>query len=192
MRPKLTPEVGERHGKRTIIQIEVPSPDTQQRVKVVCECGREDIVPYYKLPKGQRTSCPSCRTHKGTQDRREQLVGKRFGERTVVEVFGDAKGCTKMNTICDQGHVAIIAPHEMENRLTCRKCQSDRKSLRKQQREEAKLMRDARPKPALSTQKLRRQARVLAYLEKGVKQKDIASLLGLSLSTVGLIKNGRA
>lgn len=167
---KLTPQVGERHGLRTITAIDLPSPDIHQRVKVECACGAEAIVAYTALRNGKVKACYSCAQRHDLAPYEKQ-IGERIGKRTIKSVFRDRNDQIRFMLECVQGHEVSIFPTQLATfeKTNCLKCAS----------KEAQDSNDER------------RASVLALKARGHKQTEIAKMLGYTPSMITLIVQGK-
>ena len=78
--PLLKPMVGERHGLRTIIDIDIPRAKGQLMVQARCRCGKEDSVNYPHLRIGLKGACCKC----AADQRRKARLAARMPHGTIA------------------------------------------------------------------------------------------------------------
>lgn len=99
---------GKRFGKLTVIERaenKGSGHNTKAQWKCICDCGNEKIVPACMLNNGHTTSCGCARI--------KDLIGKKFGELTVIEMAGrriqpNGSIVILWKCICDCGCETIV------------------------------------------------------------------------------------
>lgn len=81
---------GKKFGKLTVIKISKDSQQSQTKWLCQCDCGNFVDVFASNLKRGHTTSC-GCYSLKEKSDRRNDLVGKRFGRLLVLEYIESSR-----------------------------------------------------------------------------------------------------
>lgn len=111
--------IGERFGDLTIVSYDDFGSETV--FTCICDCGNKTTSDLYSLTSGHKKSC-GCLSDKNKRSslkdrKRLNLVGKKFGNLTVIEETEDRDitGCVIWKCQCDCGNIAFVPTHT----LTC-------------------------------------------------------------------------
>jgi len=106
---------------------------------VQCSCGNIDVVRGRQLKKGEGYMCKACTMKKRGEDKREDLTGQVFGERTVLEFAGVRKGTGAMWKVqCSCGKIDVVRSYGVKNSTMCADCV--KKELRRGMEEDIKII----------------------------------------------------
>lgn len=84
--------------------------------KCQCDCGKETIVPAFKLKGGMVTSCGCSRKEKHTVD----LTGKRFGKLVAMRRLSTKRGSSYLwECQCDCGNTTEVPANALRSGNTC-------------------------------------------------------------------------
>ena len=104
---------GERFGKLVVIG---PSSEIRNRCHTVlcrCDCGEMIHVPPYRLWSGQYKSCGCGR---GKRSVPREMIGKKFGDLTVLELTEHLSHGTRTYLCrCDCGKLTYVLPSNLKN-----------------------------------------------------------------------------
>ena len=79
----------------------------QRMFKCLCDCGNYRVVEGYALRKGQVKSCGCLYDGRRVENKKEGIIGKRFGKLFVQREVGGEKENTLFECLCDCGNVTI-------------------------------------------------------------------------------------
>lgn len=94
--------VGMRFGKLTVIEF-AGTAKSGTMWKCLCDCGKEHIVSRSNLFNGNVRSC-GCDRNRNF----ENLVGRKFGQLTVVEPAPSKNGKRCWKCLCDCGNMTVV------------------------------------------------------------------------------------
>lgn len=105
--PKKYDLLGKRFGKLTVI--EKTKKGKQIAWKCKCDCGKETIVITHNLIHEKIVSCGCYRKQNASKLFTKNLVGKNFGELTVIEATNERKnGAIVWKCICSCGKITYV------------------------------------------------------------------------------------
>lgn len=118
--------IGKKYGKRTIIK-DAGKIKSKRMVLCRCDCGKEDLVPFFDLIGGRCQMCPKCnrRYYNPRALNMEEYIGKRYGNRVIIADVGiDKNGHHMVKCRCDCGNESIIDIQGLKNnsRVKCYQC----------------------------------------------------------------------
>ncbi len=108
---------GERFGKLVVVG---PSSEIKYGCHTVlcqCDCGETVSVPPARLWNGQQKSCGYGR---GKRTMPSEMIGKKFGDLTVLELTDHLIHKTRTYLCrCDCGNLTYVLPSNLKNGWTC-------------------------------------------------------------------------
>lgn len=127
---------GERFGKLTITGVSEPHyTKSGRKIEMVicnCECGNQKIVSINHLRSGHTKSCgciaretkkqtikhASKKAQENKLQRRESLIGKRFGKWTVIGLDEEKSGLKTARCVCDCGAENVVTINNLIRKLS--------------------------------------------------------------------------
>jgi hypothetical protein len=111
--------IGKRFGSRTLIQL-IKEPGKSIKALVKCDCGKESKINVYPILNGRSKKCLSCSIKKDKND----LIGKKFGSQTILNIFPHSRNRLKGLVRCDCGNERVIHLHHIiyQEFHDCPKC----------------------------------------------------------------------
>ena len=95
---------GRQFGRWTVLERDMENPSREDYYVCRCDCGTVRAVAEKNLVSGRSKSCGCSREKRASVDRRKDLLGKRFGKLTVVELLPEGK----CRCVCDCGNEKIM------------------------------------------------------------------------------------
>lgn len=111
-------QIGDRHGTRTIIDVEDKSANGRSYVSVRCDCGAEKRVDYSNLRYGQ--GCAFCLKNQIYQP--EQYIGQTFGKRTVMAIYRDKGIWADAQCECGERKSVMLVALLKGRQVKCQSC----------------------------------------------------------------------
>lgn len=100
--------VGQRYGSLLITEMLYGYKCNKTYVKCKCDCGNEIIKLYSGIVKTNHPSCGCMRKNIMQEVMKSNIVGKKFGKLTVVEMIPADNYKTKVRCKCDCGNEVIL------------------------------------------------------------------------------------
>ena len=94
---------GDKIGRRTIQGDFILNSRNERKWLCRCDCGNEVLTPLTQLTQGFKKSC-GCLSHPPLKE----LIGKRFGQLTVIEYAGKRAGMHRWKCLCDCGNETVV------------------------------------------------------------------------------------
>jgi hypothetical protein len=114
--------IGEKFGAWTVMDF-APSISNNRAWKCKCDCGtKKDVFQRYLL-NGKSKSCGCIKINKGKK-RRNELLNKRFGKLTVIEIlpYGPKDRISYVKCLCDCGNEIIVDSYSVRKIKSCLEC----------------------------------------------------------------------
>lgn len=109
--------IGQKYHRLTVIE-EAPKKGKNTQWKCKCDCGKETIVSTTSLRSGNTKSCGCYKKELLIQKNKagiKSLLGKRFGQLTVIEQSESYRGHSAWKCQCDCGNIVIVNSVELKN-----------------------------------------------------------------------------
>lgn len=99
--------IGLKFGRLTVIEEVEPKRKGKPMYRCLCDCGSYCVVEGYLLRKNQVKSCGCLYNSRRVENKKENIIGKRFGKLQVLREIGGEKGDTLFECLCDCGNMTI-------------------------------------------------------------------------------------
>ena len=80
--------VGKKFNRLTILEEVGVNKRNQRMFRCLCDCGNECIAEGYEIRSGRKKSCGCIKNEEKVENRKAEIIGKKFGRLLVVKEIG--------------------------------------------------------------------------------------------------------